>query len=331
MTLSPESARVEPLLIRSLTGLIRFRLVSDKEGMQLIIAARSRAERGEKASSGQAEGVRWLAFKLGDQGAKPTLTAEAWVEEQDFEDFDLCVQGDECAWVVEVNGLAGALILSEAPWKGAAASVAPNFDDAFVGIDIPTPRLPRVKKERPWHAQLMPQKWLFNPRVSKGQGGKWLIICNAVDGHLLELRGPNPAPAPAPDPLLLLDKSLRWDEVRFLPDRLFPVATRPDRKVTAFLQAPLNGNLYWSLRRYGGKDPVGNLMIEGDGVPLSNLSALCGVDSVRFRHGYPGWETRCHCGRPSQGWTDSAHGAPVLRWSEDVEQVDFPPPRGGGG
>jgi hypothetical protein len=282
MSPAPQAARTEPLLVRSLDDLIRFRLVPGERGAQLVVAAKSRPAPGETATDAQALGVRWLVFALDPAGPGATLRSNVWVEGQPIKSFDLCGNGASYLWVVEANGLQGALLLNEAPGPGSLVRVPPFKDGPTFPADLPGPRVDQVEVKIPWHSQLSPESWLFNPRVRKDPRGKAHIVCNSTDGHLLELRGPRKVPSEVPDLYFGDDQVENWDEIRFLAGRLHPVVKY---RVTASLKANPPINLFWSLVRYSGPpaegDPRGDLRIEVDGGTATNLSADLGLGPVR--------------------------------------------------
>ena len=113
-----------------------------------------------------------------------------------------------------------------------------------------------------------------------------MLLCNACDGHLLELKGPKD---PHPPATLALDAAAHenWEEVHFTADRLYPVSARcGDRRVTAFIEASLSTNLFFALTRYGGNpaeaDPQGSLCVDiGATEPLS-LSQRVELGPVRM-------------------------------------------------
>ena len=177
-----------------------------------------------------------------------------------------------------------ALVATVAPWKGIDRKTPPLEGGHSVGADLPAARSAQMTVKNPWNAQLPPRQWLFNPRVSNSTQGAWLVTCNTANGDLLELRGPKDVANATPGGVFQRTGTQHWEEERFLPGRLSPVVIQiqgQGRPLTAFLQAELRDNLYWTLSRYGGPDPAGNLMVEGTGAAGANLSAIFKLDSVR--------------------------------------------------
>lgn len=277
--------QAKPLLIRSMPKLIRFRLLAATPDVQVIAAAESRPEAGEETADREARGIRWLVLAVKEAGTKVELQANRWVEGQRVLDFDLCVESGKCLWVSERNSLEGALLLSEHSWDGAAAAIAPFQKEPLLVADLPPSRTSEVKVETPWHAPLPPPRWLFSPRVSKDPQGKWLVTCNTVNGHQLELAGPKQAAGPDPTPARPRDKAPNWDESRFLPERLFPVTIRrAGRQITAFIQARPATNLFFALPRYEGPPPdgalAGNLVVEIDQAQVVDMSTTMELGPV---------------------------------------------------
>lgn len=286
MKLKSEVTQIEPLIIRSIYQLIRFRLLRSQRGVHLISAADSLPEPGEEASDDQERGIRWLVIDLENADQKASLRSNTWVQGQRVKDFDLWVEGDKCIWVIESNGLEGALRINEIPCIDISNSVPPFKEGQIFMADLPITLRDQIEVGVAWHTQLPPEMWLFNPRVRKDLQGKWLVSCNTLDGHLLELRGPMQKTLEKEQALLFnQERGQDWEKVRFLPQRLNPMTILcGDSKITAFLQASLSNNLFYSLLRYSGLpnqgDPSGILKVEIEGEKPVDLSNAMGLGLV---------------------------------------------------
>ncbi|MCW5633128.1 MAG: hypothetical protein KIT17_07300 [Rubrivivax sp.] len=204
---------------------------------------------------------------------------------------DAAVFGEEMVFVLEINQGAP-LQLVRAGLQALLDRGAPP--PGFTGgheLRLSSPQAASVKMPPAdqWNVAdtLAPARWLFNPRLVRGQPEP-LVVANAADGQLFVLAAapspPSALPTPVPQPTLPMPPAQPAPgSLPPLADAAEPQALRADGRLhVAFLRGPKAYRPYWELARYDGRPAEGprRLFAAGEAAPPQDLSAAFGLGPV---------------------------------------------------
>ena len=203
--------------------------------------------------------------RLGEGTAEVARRVEN--EDVTVQGIDARVAGADLVLVLQINRrVPGQTVRTDVrTLVDASASPALFQSTGVIALTAQQEERVRLPSSQVWNVAdvLVPEQWVFNPRLVRGDGPT-AVIANAADGQAVTpgVDAPEGVAIPdAPDPQALVQGRRRYVAFRRLPEPYFPYAMR-------------------SRSARGERPPAGDLMMVQDRLAAQNLSVSLGVGPV---------------------------------------------------